>query len=336
MKLKIQYGNGVCTLPLRALSEKGAERTDLLALMHLSVDPSLSDNIPSLAKKIGCTQKKAESAVEFWLECGILALCDPTEAETEIAAVPSSSDAAVPKSVSRFETRPKYDSSELAEIIERDEGSVRQLIDECARILGRIFTPTETAKIVGLVDYLGIDFEHILAIFTYCARRGKRSVSYIEKTAYNLFDEGVDSAEKLEDYIKRKEEKESREAELRRLIDAGGRSLTEKERTALYKWQSLKISDELIRHAYENTVESTGKYSFAYMSKIIERWHEAGITTVEAADAEEEKFREEKKKTASKKGSADTFSGSSFNNDEFVEMALRRSYGASYKSADGE
>lgn len=58
MKLKIHYGTEVCTIPLRAVSEKGAERTDLLVLLNLSACPSMAEDIPALAKKIGCTVKK--------------------------------------------------------------------------------------------------------------------------------------------------------------------------------------------------------------------------------------------------------------------------------------
>ena len=42
------------------------------------------------------------------------------------------------------------------------------LIDECQRITEKIFPPSETSKIIGMVDYLGLDLEHILSLFTDC------------------------------------------------------------------------------------------------------------------------------------------------------------------------
>ena len=63
MKIQIQYGNGVCTIPLRALTEENAERVDLLVLMHLSAEPSLADNPELLASKVGCSRKNAESGL---------------------------------------------------------------------------------------------------------------------------------------------------------------------------------------------------------------------------------------------------------------------------------
>ena len=43
--------------------------------------------------------------------------------------------------------------------------------------------------------------------------------------------------------------------------------------------------EELIRLAYDRTVEATGKVSFAYIDKILAAWAAKGITTVQAAEA---------------------------------------------------
>ena len=63
MEIKISYGDAVCAIPARALGERDAERADLLVLMHLCADPSAAGNIPVLAKRIGCTQKKVLSSI---------------------------------------------------------------------------------------------------------------------------------------------------------------------------------------------------------------------------------------------------------------------------------
>lgn len=86
MKLKIHYGTEVCTIPLRAVSEKGAERTDLLVLLNLSACPSMAEDIPALAKKIGCTVKKTESAIDFWIECGVFERVENGSDEEKITA----------------------------------------------------------------------------------------------------------------------------------------------------------------------------------------------------------------------------------------------------------
>ncbi len=329
MKLKIQYGTEVCTIPLRAVSEKGAERTDLLVLLNLSACPSMADDIPALAKKIGCTVKKIESAIDFWIECGVFELAEGGSCEEKIASANGQSherEESDPEKKTRFENRPVYDSAEIAAIASRDNGTVRMLIDECQRITEKIFTPSETSKIIGMVDYLGLDLEHILLLFTYCVRRGKKSVSYIEKTAYNLYDEGIDSAAKLEEYIKHKEELESKENEQKALLGISGRSLVQKEREAFKKWQDeWHLTPEIIRLGYEETVTKTGKYNLAYLAKVLESWYLAGLTTIQKITEAENKFHSEKTKETQSIGS------SSFDTDEFVALALKRSYDSAAK-----
>lgn len=59
---------------------------------------------------------------------------------------------------------------------------------------------------LGLADYLKLDFEHILMIFTFCKNKGKTSVHYIVKTAYTLYNEGIDNRAAFEEYVKKAEE----------------------------------------------------------------------------------------------------------------------------------
>lgn len=372
MEIKISYGDAVCAIPARALGERDAERADLLVLMHLCADPSAAGNIPVLAKRIGCTQKKVLSSIEFWRETGIITVenADTTSAASanpaaasaahvsaaSAASAASASTAAastVPApagegGASRFEQRPQYSGEELAALTDAHGGELRKLIDTCQGIVGRIFTQAEAAKVVGLYEYLGLDIEHILALFTYCAHRGKRAVGYVEKTAYNLYDEGIDSAAKLEEYIKKKEEKEREEAHLRSLFGLGSRALTAKERQEFAKWlHEWRLPEEVVVRAYEQTVENTGKYSLAYMSRVLESWYMAGLCSIEKLD-EYERKRLTSVGGASKTGAVRSAHGASgaaqngadsFDTDRFVELALARSYDAlrrSGKKATGD
>ncbi len=365
MDIKINYGDAVCAIPARALAERDAERADLLVLMQLCSDPYSAENIPLLAKRIGCTQKKVLSSIEFWREAGIITVenADTTSAASanpaaasaahvsaaSAASAASASTAAastVPApagegGASRFELRPQYSGEELAALTDAHGGELRKLIDTCQGIVGRIFTQAEAGKVVGLYEYLGLDIEHILSLFTYCVHRGKRAVGYVEKTAYNLYDEGIDSAAKLEEYIKKKEEKEREEAHLRSLFGLGSRALTAKERQAFTQWlHEWKLPEEVLVRAYEQTVENTGKYSLAYMSRVLESWYMAGLCSIEKLD-EYERKRMTSVGGASKTGAARSAHGASgaaqggadsFDTDRFVELALARSYDALRRS----
>ena len=74
----------------------------------------------------------------------------------------------------------------------------------------------------------------------------------------------------------------------------------------------------MIENAYELTVNSTGEASLPYAGKIMDNWFKAGYSTLE--QAKEAEFTYKKKKENEKQ------SDSSFDNDEFFEAALKRSY----------
>lgn len=386
MDIKINYGDAVCAIPARALAERDAERADLLVLMQLCSDPYSAENIPVLAKRIGCTQKKVLSSIEFWREAGIITVenADTTSAagasSASVAGTQSDASSAVTSSAgvqsaasanpaaasaahvpaasaaaaasastapageggaSRFELRPQYSGEELAALTDAHGGELRKLIDTCQGIVGRIFTQAEAGKVVGLYEYLGLDIEHILSLFTYCVHRGKRAVGYVEKTAYNLYDEGIDSAAKLEEYIKKKEEKEREEAHLRSLFGLGSRALTAKERQAFAQWlHEWKLPEEVLVRAYEQTVENTGKYSLAYMSRVLESWYMAGLCSIEKLDEYERKrmttvggaSKTDAARSARGASGATQSGADSFDTDRFVELALARSYDALRRS----
>lgn len=313
MSYKINYGTDVCAVPTAALTVEGAERFDLLVLLHVCSDRHLLDDISILAEKIGCKRKKAAAAVDFWCESGIIVQNDEVGCESSqpTDSVNSNADCR-----SRFDGRPSYNSKDLASMIERDNGMLKSLVEECQKITESVFTPTEIGKVVALHDYLGLEMEHILMLFTYCVGNGKKSVSYIEKTAYNLYDEGIDNTEKFDSYIKKKEQNEARESEIRRLLGITNRSLLTKEKELFRKWtDEWKLDNGIIKRAYEETVEKTGRYHLAYMTKVVESWYMAGYKSAEDVEHAEDVHRQ---KRSNEKGSFDT--------DEFLELAIKRSY----------
>ena len=94
-------------------------------------------------------------------------------------------------------TLPTYTTEELSGILER-RAETSAVIDECERMLGKMFSTSETAKVVGLIDYLGLDGEYIINLCAHCARIGKKSLRYVETVAFDLYDRGIISVEALD------------------------------------------------------------------------------------------------------------------------------------------
>ena len=71
------------------------------------------------------------------------------------------------------------------------------------------------------------------------------------------------------------------------LLQIRGRNLTPAEERYAQNWLDMGFADDAISMAYERTCLNTGALNWAYMNKILQRWHEQGFHTagdVQAGD----------------------------------------------------
>ena len=320
MSLSMNYGTGVISLPARAL-EANAGLMDLrvLALLCARSDLAASypDGIEELAQLAGCDAGAVRESVAFWHGAGILS------SESGAPMPKTSRTIKVDRALIR-DTVPEYSGEELARMTE-ESGDLKFLIDQCQSILGKMLSRTEIEKIAALNDYLRLEKEYILLLVQYCVRQGKKSIAYITKTAYNLFNEGIDDYPKLDAHIRRKERYYSVVGRLRSMMGIGERELTKKENTFIHAWiEDYTYPFEILQMAYQITVDSIGEVSFDYMGKILSTWFEMGVKTVEDAERAVEKRKNERAQNQNTpQGTGGDFS--SFNTDAFFEAALKRS-----------
>lgn len=305
MKYEVKYGNGVIVLPKASVLEKLGDvgAAELKVLIRLLSDETLLGDIDqaavTLAAELGLSDAEAESCLSYWRGAGVI--CQGKEKK---------------RKAQRHTELPSYTGEELSSII--DEQGLRDVIDECQSIVGKIFNITEYNRIAALNSYLGLDAEFILLLFSYCAQIGKKSLKYIEKTAYELYDNGIDSTDKLEKFIINEESRHTLENQLRKLFGIGDRSFTPSEKKHFCCWHDeYGYGLDVISEAYNITVEKTGKLSLPYLSKILENWNSKSLRSIE--DIRSALSEYEKKKEAT------TQSQSSYDVDEFFEAALKRS-----------
>ena len=150
-------------------------------------------------------------------------------------------------------------------------------------------------------------------------------ISYIEKTAYSLWNDGITTVSDLEAHIKNLELYDGIVGKLRRLMGIGGRSLTQKENSAINHWiQDLGYSIDIIEYCYEVTVNSAKEFSFDYANTVLENWYTSGVRTLDdAIKATEEHKLENKKKYQSNVSGGIT--ESSFDGEDFLALAIKRS-----------
>lgn len=301
MKIRIEYKNGIINVPASVTDNiSGATKTDLALILLLAKDPSVCDavdtKINELAEALGTDRDDIRSSIAFWRGAGVLSA--DGEANRGTAKKPAPSRSIPPLSASDIERISKNSPERMS------------LLDACAQTLGRILNSSESSCLLALCDYLGVEDEYMLLVSAYCARKGKKSVKYIEKTAISIYDNGIETVASLEEYLFKLEARDELESRLRRLIGAGERSFTPKEQERLERWQNDYCFDfDMIKLAYEKTVDATGKASLAYMDKIISSWKEKGFKTPDdvAANASPANDR-----------------NGSFDTDDFFSMAVKR------------
>lgn len=183
--------------------------------------------------------------------------------------------------------RPMYSQMDVQTAIDRDR-EFCSLYGEVERLLGRALTIEELKIILSFTRYLGLPADVICVLVCYCKDRARQrgslrnpSLRTIEKEAYAWAERGIDTMEDAAAFIQAQNMRHSRLCNLMRLLQIRGRELTPGETKYAQSWLDMGFEDEAISLAYERTCLNTGGMNWAYMNKILTRWHNAGLHTVQ-------------------------------------------------------
>lgn len=183
--------------------------------------------------------------------------------------------------------RPGYSEKDVLTAMETDN-SFRRLYGEVQRVLGRSLNTEELKILLGFVRYLGLPEEVISVLVCYCKDRMRQrgssrnpSLRAIEKEAYAWAEQGIDTMEEAAAFIQTQNLRNSRIGRLKDILQIRGRALTAAEEKYARSWLDMGFDDEAVAIAYERTCLNTGALNWAYMNKIMLRWHEAGLHTGE-------------------------------------------------------
>lgn len=191
--------------------------------------------------------------------------------------------------------RPNYTERDVLESMDRDD-SFRALYGEVQRRLGKTLNTEELKILLGFVRYLGLSADVICVLISYCQERSRRkgstrnpSLRTVEKEAYAWAEQGIDTLEEAAAFIQRQNVYHSRLSQLTRLLQIRGRSLTAAEERYAKAWLEMGFTDDVFTMAYERTCVNTGGLSWAYMNKILIRWHEGGMHTADEVRSRDRK-----------------------------------------------
>lgn len=308
MKIEIKYVGGILNLPYSVADiAPFATEVQLKVLLCLVGAPQyfgdLEPYFTSLTQKLELTVGEVKSAIAFWVAKGVLS-AEGLESEVKNAIADENASQ---------NREPTYTGKQILEFVEKNK-DFRSLCTECQNVLGKSFTAQDYNNVRQLKEHYKFSDEYILLLLTHCVETERTAWAYIRKAASNLYDEGITSYSKLDEHFAARRNKRSLEYKVRKLLGIGEREFTKTEKNYIEKWLEQKTNFDIIKKAYEITVEKTGKLSYAYMAKILENWQSHGLKTIEDVEKSLEQYQSKQK-----------MSMSTFDADDFFEAALKRS-----------
>ena len=248
----------------------------LLYIMRNMTAPIEPDTI---AEAVGISEYDVKEALLYWADAGILNSDGALEKKTEIK----------PKTVSRAE---KPSRNDVARRGAEDE-KISYLLRETQLRLGRNLKSNEASTLVWLYDDEGLDVSLILMIVQYAAAHNRANIRFIESTAVDWINKGIDTVAAADAELNNMAVCEQAWRIVSAAFGLERRKPSKKETELSVMWiNDWKMSREMLNAAYEECVNTKSKFSFPYTAKIIDSWHEKGYKTPE--DIMADKKAEEK------------------------------------------
>ena len=183
--------------------------------------------------------------------------------------------------------RPVYTDEDVCNVMGYDP-AFKGLYEEVQRLLGRSLNTEEIKILLGFVRYLGLDYDVISILVSYCKAKAERKgrkrrigLRTIEQEAYAWAEKGIDTIEEAAAFIQMQNVRESRIGRLKQMLQIYGRNLTAAEERYADSWLDMGMEEEVLAMAYERTCLNTGGLNWAYMNKILQRWRSQGLHTAE-------------------------------------------------------
>lgn len=296
-----------------------AQKTLLWILNYQGGDFSVAE----IAKGIGSSEADVKEALDFWVNEGILV----GDGKQPVAAEQTKSDSHLLKKEAA-KTEVKADTETKDELIlptyeqvvtrMNEDKAIKELMNHAQVMLGRGFGYDTQAKLLQMIDGYGLPIEVILRLLQYCVDIGKTSNAFIFGVAKSWYKSEIMTLEQADEYINTHSKAQSIYTDFKMLTGLAAPKATSKQEEYFVKWDSLKMSVDMMVLAYEITVEKTGKISFAYMDKIISSWHENGCKTPEDV----EKANNAKK--VSQKGEASYDINKTINDDANKKIVFKK------------
>ncbi len=250
------------------------------------------------ATALGISESDVADAMLYWQQAGLLAAngnelvpdsCVQAIPQAVVELPEAATEKAPMEKPRKILSRPlKADNAFVAKRM-KESTEVACLMQEAEQILGRLISNGDSATLLMIHDDFGLPADVIIMLLQYVVSIGKANTRYIEKVAMNWADEEIFTHEKAEEKLRRLAENKKAWHIVEQAVGMPHRAPSAKEEAAASVWvNEWSFSVAMIHEAYDRGVDATGKFSPAYMGRIMERWHKDGISTLQQAKKEKE------------------------------------------------
>ena len=316
-RLDIGLWNQVFAVPCGLVDRhlKLAGKEELQVILYLLRHPGEALEPQALGDALGMPLEKAQEALEYWVDRGLLALQGeelspvpqqevPAAAARPVQPQPAGEQAPPPqeekpageKKLPPRKRMVRPDAGHLAARMSESD-SVRYLMQEAEATLGKTLSPAMTSLLLTITDDYGLPVEVTVMLLHYAKEVQKTGTAYIDSVARDWAESGIFTLEAAE---RKLQELSQRRLAWGMVESAAGlprRSPSKREEEAATRWvYQWGFSREMLSAAYDRCADNTGKFSAAYINKVLEGWHNAGIRTVEQLQEAERQKQEEQKK----------------------------------------
>ena len=256
---------------------KIATAAQLKVLLYIFRNSNEELSTEQIASALSLHTEEVEDAIGYWAGAGFF------YAPTKAVANPK----ATTKKARMQSEKPTRE--EVARLADTDE-TLQFLYREAQSIFCRGLKQNEASLIAWLYSDEGMEASVILMLLRLAKKENKINVRYIENTAINWIDSGVETLADAE----AKMSEELLYDQCWKLVCAAfgieKRKPSKNEKELSFKWvNEWKFDRAILVKAYEICVDATGKFSIPYIKVILEKWHSLGVKVLEDIDALQQK-----------------------------------------------
>lgn len=306
-----------CALVDRHLKLAGKEQLQVILWVLRHAGESFRQE--EMAELLGMSLDSAKDALDYWADRGVLAAREgqlhpvpQAEPHAGSAAAPSGSapvpetTAPAPENGPDPNTRKlppkkrlaKPDAAYLAARL-KESDAIRSLLQEAEATLG-ILSPAMTNTLLAACDDYGLPVEVVVMLVHYAKEVGKTSTAYIDSVARDWAQAGVFTLEAAEEKLQELSQRRLAWGKVSAAAGLQKRSPSKKEGDLACKWvYEWKFSPDMLSAAYDRCADSTGKFSMAYMDRILDRWQREGVRSLSGLKQAEERKSQEKQDSKS-------------------------------------